>query len=396
LGVDDWAWCKGQRYGTILVDLERHRVIDLLADRSAETLATWLKAHPGIEIVSRDRALEYINGISQGAPAAIQVADRWHLLRNLKDVLVGILEQNRACLYAAASEPEAVSEPTPIMEADSIPVALDTATLTKAEQRKAATRERRLARYQTVMNLREQGVETRAMARQLRMSRKTIKRYLTAGGFPEMAQRRKRKSVLDPYLPYLAQRWVAGCRNGAQLYREIAANGFTGSRPLVGRWAAKRRKEDPKPVAPHDPPAKPKHRGIRPWSAQHAVWLLLKEPESLSAERRAALERMLAASATLRSAHGFAQTFIQIIRGRLAEALEPWLKAVVESKLPPLTGFAGSLTKDINAVLAALSLPWSNGQVEGQVNRLKLIKRQMYGRAKFDLLRLRVLAYSDS
>jgi transposase len=267
--------------------------------------------------------------------------------------------------------------------------------VTKAEQRRAATRERRLARYQAVIDLYQQGTDMRAIADQLGMSCRTVRRYLTANGFPEMAQRRKRPSILDPHVPYLERRWTAGCRNGTQLYREIAAKGFAGSCSLVRQWAGKMRKEDQQMIVPGKPSARPRSRAVRPWSAQYAVWLLLKDLETLSAEKRAALRRMLDASPALPRAYGFAQSFLQIVRHRLSKALEPWLKAVLENGIAELSGFARSLNKDIDAVLAALSLPWSNGQVEGQVNRLKLIKRQMYGRAKFDLLRLRVLAYAD-
>jgi transposase len=393
LGIDDWAWRKGQSYGTILVDLERHRVVDLLEDRLADTLAAWLKAHPGVAIISRDRAPEYIKGSNQGAPDAVQVADRWHLLRNLRDALVRILEQNRACLYAAASDHEDPERAASIA-ADSEPLEAGTPPLTKAEQMKAATRERRLARYQAITDLAEQGANMRAIARQSGMSRRTIGRYLRAGDFPEMAQRRKRPSILDPYLPHLRRRWMAGCRNGTQLYREVAAKGFRGSCSLVRQWAAKMRREDPESIGPGRPSTKRRRRGVRPWSAQYAVWLLLKDPEALADDKRAALQRMLRASPAVACAHTLAQAFLRIVRERLPEALEPWLKMVLENRIPELSGFARSLNRDIEAVVAALSLPWSNGQVEGQVNRLKLIKRQMYGRAKFDLLRLRVLAYS--
>lgn len=134
LGIDDWAWAKGTRYGTILVDLENHRPIDLLPDRSAETLAAWLREHPSVEIISRDRAPAYIEGASQGAPEAIQVADRWHLLSNLKEVLQRLLDRYQACLYAAATQPEPEKQP----ELEPVLVSEEKnpePQLTKAEQR---------------------------------------------------------------------------------------------------------------------------------------------------------------------------------------------------------------------------------------------------------------------
>jgi transposase len=394
LGIDDWAWCKGQRYGTILVDLERHRPIDLLSDRSAESIAAWLRAHPGVEIISRDRASEYIKGINQGAPDATQVADRWHLLRNLKDALVRILEQNQACLYAAASEPEDDPEPMPTPEVSTKAETTDNSPHTKAEQRRQAARERRLIRYQAVMDLYEQGTKIRAIARQLGLSRRTVRRYIKAGRFPETAQRKKRRGILSPYLTHLEQRWAEGCHNGLQLYREIREQGYSGSRPTVSRWATEMRKRNPEPTTTHSVSTEPRRRPRRPWSAHYAVWLFLKPSETLSLRKKAALERMLVTSPVLRCVYNFAQAFTRIVRNRLSKALKPWLNAVIENKIPGLNHMARSIKKDENAVLAALTLPWSNGQVEGQVNRLKLIKRQMYGRAKFDLLRLRVLSYS--
>lgn len=179
--------------------------------------------------------------------------------------------------------------------------------------------------------------------------------------------------------------------NGVQLYREIQQEGYSGSRPTVSRWAAKMRRQTPEPKGPKD--STPQLKQVtRPWSARYAVWLLLKQPEALEPDKKAALERMLDASPDLRPAYNFAQAFLRMVRNREVKGLRPWLDAVIEYKIPELCGFAKSLRQDFNAVYAALSLPWSNGQVEGQVNRLKMIKRQMYGRAGFDLLRQRVLA----
>jgi transposase len=241
LGIDDWAWCKGQRYGTILVDLERHAPVDLLPDRSADSLAAWLRGHPGDEIISRDRSLEYAKGIAQGAPDAVEVADRWHLLQNLKDALIRILEQHTACLYAAASEPETDCLPESRLQSGTPIERSDLTVLTKAAQRRQATRERRLARYQAVMELHQQGMKIRPIAQQLGMGRGTVRRYIKAGSFPEMGERTRRPTILDPLLPYLEKRWSEGCHNGLQLCREIQKQGYAGSCPSVSRWAWKMR-----------------------------------------------------------------------------------------------------------------------------------------------------------
>ncbi len=238
LGIDDWAWCKGQRYGTLLVDLERHCPVDLLSDRSAQTVADWLKAHPGVEIISRDRAKEYINGINQGALQATQVADRWHLLRNLKDALVRFLQQHRACLYAAAASSLAKSEPESQAANDESVAVAEHKPVTKIGQQRQAAQQRRQERYQSVIDLHTQGVKIRAIARQLKMSRATVRRYLDAEGPPQTSKHRKRGSILDSYLSHLSRRWTEGIHNASQLYREIHEQGYAGSRSLVGRWAA--------------------------------------------------------------------------------------------------------------------------------------------------------------
>jgi len=395
LGVDDWAWCKGQKYGTILVDLEQRRVVDLLSDRSADSLADWLRAHPGVEVISRDRALAHIEGASRGAPDATQVADRWHLLVNLRKALERLLDRNRECLRAAATLPKTEAPgpaSLPAGQGENILPAVD-ASPTRIEQRRQATRERRLARYQAVIELHEQGVGIRAIARRLRLGRKTVRRYIDADTFPEMAQRRKGCSILDPHLSHLQQRWAEGIRNGSQLYREIRAQGYSGSRSLLGHWVARKRKDEPNAAGSTMPVViKAKTPVHRAWSARRAVWLLLKEPEELTSEHKDALDRMLKANPMIVRALNLGQSFGRIVRQRYSKALDAWLQGAKESGIAELRSLATSLKRDKAAVAAALSLPWSNGQVEGQINRLKLIKRQMYGRAKFELLRCRVLA----
>jgi transposase len=187
LGVDDWAFRRGHRYGTILVDLERRCPVDLLPDREAGTLATWLRAHPGVEVVSRDRACAYADGVVQGAPAAVQVADRWHLMKNMGDAVQRLLERKHAVLRQAA---KAVTTITPApMAQDSSSVLTPAPLPTLSEQARQHSRERRLARYHEVITLREQGTGVRAISRQLHLSRMTVRKLLRAGSFPEQAQR---------------------------------------------------------------------------------------------------------------------------------------------------------------------------------------------------------------
>lgn len=382
MGVDDWAWAKGQRYGTILIDLEQHQPIDLLPDRSAETVAAWLQAHPGIEIISRDRGQPYIDAIKEGAPAAIAVADRWHLMKNWREAVEQLLNRHPACLTAAASpEPEAT---LPLPATSTEPAISKSPLPIKAEQRRQANHQRRLGRYQQVLELHQQGLSQQTIGQRVGLSSKTVRRYLKLGHLPEIT-RQRRPGLLKPFLDYLQARWQVGCHNGAQLYREIKQLGYTGGRTTVADWIAVQRKQ-------LSPQQRTTAQRKRPWSARAVSWLLVKAPEKLEPEEKMILQRVLQANVSVQRAYHFGQAFLRLVRQQFDKALTPWLTAALDSGISELRQFSKGLVQDQPAVQAALSLPWSSGQVEGQVNRLKLIKRQMYGRAKFDLLKLRFLA----
>ncbi len=411
LGVDDWSWRKGRTYGTLLVDLEHHQPVDLLPERTAEALEQWLKAHPGVEIISRDRAGAYADGATRGAPAAIQVADRFHLVQNLREALQRLLDRHQSALQAASLPP-----PVPATHLHAIHPSIDGTSsesaalasspppsarpLTRVEQDRAVRRARRQARYEAVLALHDEGWSMRAIARLLHLSRETIARYIAAGTFPERARPRPRPSLLDPFLPYLCARWQAGCDNGMQLWREICDQGYTGSRALVARWVARHRGVLPPAPRPHPatrrrgrPPAVTAPQSdARPISARRGAWLLVRWPDDLTAAEHTMLERLTTACGEVATAYPLAQAFRQMLHTGEPAALDSWLTAAEASAVPELGSFVAGLRRDIDAVRAALSLPWSQGQVEGQVNRLKLIKRSMYGRANFDLLRQRVLA----
>lgn len=379
LGVDDWAFRKGHSYGTILVDLELQKVVDLLPERNARALSRWLKAHPGVEIISRDRGADYIKGAAEGAPEAIQVADRWHLLKNLRDALERLLHRKTVSLRSAAKAIRQLKQ-APIV-CGSRP---ETASkLTRLERDKLAQRGKRKARFDAVKTLHSQDVSIREIARRFGMSRVTVVKYVEADTCPWYPERRALPSKLDPYVPYLQQRWQDGCHNASQLWREICDQGFSGSRGLVAVWAAKHRKS-----GHFLKTSGPSRAGLTP---SHTAWLLVKAEDKLKDDEKLVLNQLCETDDQISKAYELAQGFVQMIHKRMPENLPLWLAAVTESGIGTLQRFANGLRQDLEAVTAALTLPWSNGQVEGQVNRLKLIKRQMYGRANFDLLRKRVL-----
>ena len=245
------------------------------------------------------------------------------------------------------------------------------------------------------MALYRQGVGIRAIARQLHVSRRLVHRYIRADRFPEMAHRRKKRSILDRYEPYLCEQMTLGRDNGMQLWREICDQGYQGSRSLVSRWVAQHRRP-PSSAKGREPSEKRRgHRTVpptpRPLSTRQGSWLLVRDPDALAVEGRTTVERLCQASVDVASGYQLGPQFAQMLRERKGEALDLWLIEAKSSGLADLERFAMGIERDYAAVAAGLSLPRSNGQTEGQVNRPKLIKRQMYGRASFDLLRRRVL-----
>jgi transposase len=393
LGVDDWAFRRGKRYGTILCDLERHRPVDLLPERSSEAFANWLKAHPGVEIVSRDRGDYYIKGATTGAPDAVQVTDRWHLLKNLREALVRVVDRHCQQVHAAARAAIAAVEaepPDPPKESTANDGPPPSMSLTRAEQLKQERRKRRLDRYQRVVELHAKGASILEIGRQLGMHRRTVRRFLAAGCFPERAQRQSPRET-DPFVDYLRRRWEEGCHNAAQLMEELRERGFEASYDMVRRrvasWRTHRRDSSPSECSdkrPRPPTKRP--------SSNRVAWLLFKPQCDLTPKEQALTESLAEHCPPLEKAAALSQEFRDMVRERKAQGLEDWIaRASASEGVVELRRFAEGLRTDLAAVKAALSLSWSNGQVEGQVNRLKLIKRQMFGRAKFDLLRQRVL-----
>lgn len=372
LGVDDWAKRKGRSYGTILVDLERRCPIDLLPDRTAKALAAWLLEHAGVEILSRDRGKDYAEGGRRGAPGAVQVADRWHLLKNLGDVLERVLTREHGRLKEAAAQMP--NEPAADPPSEQM--------VTRAEQERRDRRARRVERYSTVQELKAKGFSISAIARTTGLARRTVQTLFHAEIFPERAVRRPTAVSVVPYDAYLRERWGAGCRNAEQLWRELREKGYRGSDQTVRRHIASWRLADP-PLPTGTSP-------FQPYAPRHVVWVFMQQPATLSTDEAAYLEQ-LRMDEQMADLYDLAQTFGRMVRDQESACLDVWLGAARASSFRELRGFAAHLHQDHAAVSAALSLPWNNGQTEGQITRLKLLKRQMYGRANLDLLKLRML-----
>ncbi len=330
VGIGDWAWRRGQRYGTIVCDIERERVIDLRPDRS-------------VEVVAHDRAGVYAEGARQGAPKAKQVADRWHLLRNLGDALQGAADRHRGAVRRAA---RAVAHGAGAAPEEVTPASHDT----KETRLQADRRARRLARYEGLRRLHGSGLSVQEVAPALGMSATAAYRWLKAGGSPthdKPAQLRP----LDPYLPHLEARWREGCRNGWRLWRELQPLGFAGSVNAVARWVARRRREDP-------PAQAAEVRGAAAWpepSSRRCARLLTTAPDKLDAQEGAFLAHLAEAAPDLTQAGELASRFAALIRGapdkEAGPTLDSWL---ADAKGTVLDAFARGIKRDHDAVLAAL------------------------------------------
>lgn len=392
LGVDDFAFAKRQSYGTILVDLERQRLIALLKDREANTLAQWLEQYPGIEALSRDRSATYRSGMNQGAPQAMQIADRFHLLQNFTQVLEQTLSPHTAVLDAVDTAQRLADAP----DGATVMIAPATSPQLDAQQRALQKRAQRLKTYQKVWRLHQQGWSTGAIAKKVKLSSRTVQHYLKTTSFPERQGRSDRgRSLLNPYKPYLLEQYNQGHRQVKVLFREIQKQGYGGSYMTVSRYVRQLAQAQGMRLRQY-----PSHRMPAvvdsprpPLTPKRAAFLVLRRAETLQADEKQLLQRLVEQS-EVAPAITLAQAFAQIVRQRQFEQFDGWLERAEASGLNPFIRFARSLRDDYDAVKAGVTFTASNGQVEGQINRLKMLKRQMYGRAGVELLERRFLLAS--
>jgi transposase len=397
-GVDDFALRKGRVYGTVIADAESGEVTDLLPDREAGTWEAWLKAHPGAEVICRDRAGAYAEGASAGAPGAIQVADRWHVWHNLGEYVEKAVVAHRGCLMGTPDEPAAGAEDAPPGQLPDAGPAANTPPepdgLRDVCGRERALVSRTRERHAAVHELLQAGRSQRETAEILGLSRNTVARFARE---PDPAallvKATSRENKLDPFKACINQRWNEGITSAAALHAELAAaQGWTGSVQAVERYVRQFRTADGRTRAGRNPrqapaaPPVPKTRQITRW--------LLTHPDRLDPGDQAGLAIITARCPHLDALAGHIRSFAQMMTHRQGLlALEGWLARVEADDQPELHSFANGIRRDQQAVTAGLALPYSSAAMEGNVNKIKMIKRQMYGRAAFPLLRKRVILH---
>jgi len=388
LGVDDFAFKRGERYGTILVDLEKHQPIDLLPDRKSESLQAWLAIHPAVKIISRDRASAYATGARLGAPDAVQIADRFHLLKNLLDGFEKFLSRQQPALLKAS---QTVFHPLDVDGVFKQSVGqVSSPTIAQnlvIGQKKAQLRERE-QRFKVVKKLHRAEVPVLTIARRLRMSRNTVKKFIASDSFPMRRQNTPRFSPIHRFLPHLRQRWAEGERSSRALWQEIRAQGYPGAEVTLRHFMQKWRVATAAEVEAH---AVTKASPGRSPSVRQVKWLLFSPEKRKRKWEQQFADELCRQSTEIDAAQKLVTEFHTLLSDRQPGQLQHWLERARDSGIGEFVWFANGVEQDRKAVAAACSQEWNQGQVEGNVNRLKLLKRQMYGRAKFDLLRARVL-----
>jgi len=394
VGIDDWACKKGQHYGTILIDLERGRVIDLLPGRDGAAVAEWLRKNPQVEVITRDRWQAYAKAATEAAPHATQVADRWHLLKNLREAVENVIARFGPEIRAAAATSSAATVPSSrLSDAVAVvvePVPSELLPPSAAASARAAKRQARCGRRQRVRDLRAQGRSIREIARALAMSPKTVIRVTRTPERPHGSLGRHGPTAVDPYRADIDAWIAAGGTNTADLYRLLKAKGCRTAYDAVRRFAnrqlgssgtpGRRSPTTPRPTPTPDVP-----------SARKLSFQFVSPKSKTGAEEPSLLDRVRKQIPALDTALGLAGELADMIRKRVTRPLSEWLAKATASEIPELVSFAVGLRSDEAAVSEALTSTWSNGQVEGQVNRLKAIKRSMYGRAGLRLLKARVM-----
>ncbi len=356
-----------------MIDMITGRPVELLPDREAATLAAWLRQHPGVEVICRDRAGAYAEAARSGAPGALQVADRWHLWRNLGQAVEKTVTARRANLTIA--HPARTTEEASTSQASTLPPVVQ-----PVPEKKIIARFRE--QHAAVHELSGQGMSKAAIGRQLGLHPATVRKLAQAGTVDDLtAKTEQRAHLVDDYVEHLHRRWNEGERNATGLFREIATRGYQGGELAVQRYLRQFREGRGHAALPGPKP--PTVREVTSWVMTH--------PDRLSTDEASRLRQIRDADAGLDRLTAHVRGWATMMTELRGQDLEKWIVVVEQDTLAPLASFARNLRRDQDAVQAGLTLPHSSGRVEGTVNKIKRLKRQMFGRANIDLLRTRVL-----
>src|SRR5271167_4775823 len=401
-GVDDWAWRKGANYGTVIVDLERRQVVDVLADRSAATAASWFKDHPEVQVVSRDRAGLYAEAAREGAPQARQVADRFHLLQNFRETIERQLGGYEAPIPESHVNPDDSQATLPLLAQSDC--ASDAVTQTRLMRR--GRRAVRQQLFDEIRALFEGGSSVREIARKLGLGRRRVERWVRRIDLPDLNTMASKPCTPAHFGALLARRWAEGITKVRHLFAEIRHRGYTGSYSHLARFLAPWRSCEPsfdgdeQVRAEQEEPAPARMRTLDPMTGRAispltAAALCVKPRGQMTARQVANVDALKAASAEFTAMRHLAMRFRGLLRGGTPERLDAWLIDARASGIYAMQRFARTIRQDLEAVRNAVLEPWSNGQTEGQINKLKTLKRAMYGRAGVDLLRARMMPLKE-
>lgn len=373
-GIDDWSWRKGFTYGTIIVDLQRRNVVDVLPVRSAKETAEWLAQHPEIEIVSRDRCGLYAQGIREGAPQAKQVADRFHLLHNLREFIERQMSNvsrfaGRSLLAPVLGEHNNVS--------------------------REARRNARKSMFDRVQNLHAVGKSLWDISEETGIGRRTVAKWIQSNCPPHRQATPPKPSSPSYFQDFLWRQWEAGNRRGRHLFQDVRRRGYTGSYSHLERLLSKWRQASRGDRNASKTPVQ-EDRAIDPatgWQISPiiAASLCMKPTRMLTPSQAVNVATLKQASASFIVMRQLAMRFRGVLRGSDPKKLSRWIDDARRSGIPSIQQFSRTLSRDLDAVRNAVTEKWSNGQAEGQINRLKTLKRAMYGRASIQLLRARML-----
>ncbi len=427
VGVDEWAKRTGLHYGTIVVDLESRTVVDVLDTYDVEAVEHWFAAHPAIHTICRDRNGRYAKAAHRGAPAATQVADRFHLVQNLRETIERELAVHRAHLRVAPDGPvvpTAPVSPSGVQPIVTLPVTARERWLWPARRLALDTeiaRQRRQERqdlFDRFKTLQATKLPMSVIARQLDFNRRRLDRWAKVDTLPARSVMPSRPRSAEPFRAYLRQRWEVGYRNGRLLFEEIQALGYTGTHKSVNKLVSPWRvgnvayeSHAPFPLLPPnrstsatDTPATPTAPSrtdptARQISPQIAAALLAKPRPELTGPQGAIVDALKAGCPGYAVMRPLMLGFRSLLRQpttpsqkvRTTVALHRWMDRAQATGIRSLQNFVERLRRDVSAVEAAVITRWSNGPVEGHVNRLKTLKRQMYGRAGVELLRARLI-----